>query len=269
MYKLIAIDMDGTLLKHDKTMSEKTKEVIEKARVKGARVVLASGRPLEGLENYLEELGLTSDEDYVICYNGAIVQNVKTKQVIGRTILKGQDLIDLYALSKELGVNIHAFSKNGCVTPIMTTYSKLEGDINGISVHVINYDEIDPEEEIIKIMFVDEPETLQKAVDQLPKEVHEKYTVVRSAPYFLEFLNKEVNKGEGVSILAEHLNVDREEVMCFGDAGNDLHMIEFAGMGVAMGNAFPEVKEVANYITKSNEEDGVAYAIEKFVLANE
>ena len=117
------------------------------------------------------------------------------------------------------------------------------------------------------IPMIDEPEILQRAVDNLPEEVYEKYTVVRSAPFFLEFLNKEVNKGVGVEMLAKHLGVKREEVITMGDAGNDLHMIEYAGMGIAMGNAFDEVKEAANYITDSNNEGGVAKAIEKFVLS--
>lgn len=266
MYKLIAIDMDGTLLREDKTVSEYTKKIIEQARKIGVKIVLASGRPLEGLEAYLDMLGLVSEEDYVICYNGAIVQNVATKEIVGRTVLTGTDLKKLYEVSKELEVSIHAFSKEGCITPIMTKYSQLEGDINDIPVKVVDYSQVTNEEEIIKIMLVDEPEVLQKAVDRLPEELYSEYTVVRSAPYFLEFLDKKVNKGEGVRALAEHLNIKKEEIMCFGDAGNDWHMIAFAGMGVAMGNAFPEVKEIANYITKSNEEDGVAYAIEKFVL---
>ena len=114
--------------------------------------------------------------------------------------------------------------------------------------------------------MIDEPEILQKAVDNLPQEVYDKYTVVRSTPYFLEFLNKAVNKGTGVELLAKHLGVNQEEIMTFGDAGNDLDMIVYAGMGVAMANGFDEVKEVANYITDSNENDGVAKAIEKFVL---
>jgi hypothetical protein len=102
----------------------------------------------------------------------------------------------------------------------------------------------------------------------LPKELYEKYTIVRSAPYFLEFLNKKSNKGEAVKALANHLGIKQEEVMCIGDAPNDLHMIAYAGLGVAMENAFDEVKEVANFITSSNDESGVAKAIEKFVLEN-
>ena len=103
-------------------------------------------------------------------------------------------------------------------------------------------------------------------IEMIPEEVSNKYTVVRSAPFYLEFLNKAVNKGAGVAALAEKLNIKQEEVICIGDAGNDIHMIEYAGLGVAMGNAFPEVKKVANFITKTNEQDGVAHIINKFIL---
>lgn len=268
MYKLIAVDMDGTLLKEDKTISEATVKAINKARAKGVRIVLASGRPIEGLNRYLTELELISEEDYVLSYNGALVQNTATKEIISRVVLKGSDLHYLYNLSNELGVNIHAFStEQGLITPKMNKYTEVEATINGIEVLEREFDTIDNESEMVKIMMIDEPEVLQAAIDKMPKEVYEKYTVVRSAPFFLEFLNKEANKGEGVKALAESLGLTKEQVICIGDAGNDLHMIQFAGLGVAMGNAFDEIKEIADYITKSNEEDGVAHVIEKFVIA--
>lgn len=268
MYKLIAIDMDGTLLREDKTVSERTKRAIKVACEKGVRVVLASGRPIEGLERYLEELGLNTEEDYVMSYNGSLIQNVKTKESISKNVLKGEDLHYLYDLSQELGINIHAFSKMGCVTPRMSEYSILEGRINGIPVLEIDYSEVAKEEDIIKVMMVDPEEILEEAIKKLPQEVYEKYTVVRSAPYFLEFLSKSSGKGIGIKALAEHLGIKQEEIICIGDAGNDLDMIQFAGLGVAMGNAFKEVKEVANYITKTNEDDGVAHVIERFIEKN-
>lgn len=268
MYKIIAVDMDGTLLKEDKTISEATIKAINKARAKGVRIVLASGRPIEGLNRYLTELDLISEEDYVLSYNGALVQNTATKEIISRVVLKGSDLHYLHNISKELGVNIHAFStEQGLITPKMNKYTEVEATLNGIGVLEREFETIDNQSEIIKIMMIDEPEILQAAIDKLPKEVYEKYTVVRSAPFFLEFLNKEANKGEGVRALAENLGFTKEQVICIGDAGNDLHMIQFAGLGVAMGNAFDEIKEIADYITKSNEEDGVAHVIEKFVIA--
>ncbi len=258
--------MDGTLLREDKTISDHTIEVVGKVKEKGTKVVLASGRPPEGLAPYEKILGLGTEGDYLSCFNGAMVCNAKTKEVISKIFLKGQDLLDLYQLSKELKVNIHCFVPSGCITPAMSTYTKLEADLNNLDVEIVDFDAVDPEAEVIKIMFVDEPEYLETVIAKLPQYLYDKYTVVRSAPFFIEFLNKSVNKGIGLSALATHLGVTREETMACGDAGNDFHMIQYAGMGVAMENAYPEVKAIANFITKSNEEDGVAYAMEKFIL---
>ena len=268
MYKLIALDMDGTLLNEEKRVTERTKKAIQAARDKGVTVVIATGRPIDGVTRYLEELDMFTDKDYVLSYNGGLVLNTKSREVICKIGLLGEDVHYLYNLSKELGVNIHAFSeKNGLVTPKNSKYTEVEAEINNIKINEIDFNTIESDESFIKIMMIDEPEILQNAVDNLPKEVYEKYTVVRSTPYFLEFLNKEVNKGKGVELLAKHLGIKREEIITMGDAGNDLHMIEYAGMGIAMGNAFEEVKAAANYITDTNEEDGVAKAIEKFVLS--
>ena len=237
MYKLIAIDMDGTLLREDKTVSERTKSAIKAAKERGVQVVIATGRPIDGVTRYLEELDMYGEDNYVLTYNGGLVLKTKGRQVISQIALTGADL-----------------------------HTEVEANINGIRININDYSNIEDDHSIIKVMMIDEPDVLQKAIDNLPKEVYDKYTVVRSAPYFLEFLNKAVNKGTGVELLAKHLNIKQEEIMTFGDAGNDLDMIVYAGMGVAMENAFEEVKEAANYITDSNENDGVAKAIEKFVL---
>lgn len=267
MYKLIAIDMDGTLLKEDKSVSERTKNAIKAAKDKGVHVVIATGRPIDGVRRYLEELNMLGENDYVLSYNGGLVLKTKSREVISKISLTGSDLHYLHNLSKKLGVNIHAFSEiHGLITPKNSKYTEVEANINNIKISINDYSEIEDDHSIIKVMMIDEPEVLQKAVDNLPQEVYDKYTVVRSTPYFLEFLNKAVNKGTGVELLAKHLGVKQDEIMTFGDAGNDLDMIVYAGMGVAMANAFDEVKEAANYITDSNEEDGVAKAIEKFVL---
>lgn len=266
MYKLVAIDMDGTLLREDKTVSEKTKDVIKKAKEKNVKVVLATGRPVDGVKRYLEELNLCHDNEYVLTFNGAIIKEIGTDRVICRDTLRGNDLEYLYEVSKKVGVNMHAFSNEGCITPKMNKYTELEGRINGIDVYEIDYSSISRDEEIIKIMMIDEPEILEDGIKKLPKEVYDKYTVVRSAPYFLEFLSKTCHKGAGVKALAKNLGIKREEIIAIGDAGNDIHMIEYAGLGVAMGNAFDEVKENADFITNSNEDDGVALVFEKFVF---
>lgn len=269
MYKLIALDMDGTLLREDKTISKETYRAIQRARAKGVKVVLTTGRPIDGVKRYLNELNLVNDDDYVIAYNGSLVQNAKTKKVIAKTLMSLDDVSYLYKISQELKVNIHALTDHSCIAPKWSTYSQVEADINNISLDFVDFNNLDKSTTVVKVMFIDEPDYLSEVVAKLPKEIYEKYTVLRSAPFFLEFLDKSVNKGAGVSILAKELGIKPEEVICVGDAGNDLDMIKFAGLGVAMGNAFPEVKEIADYITLSNEENGVAHVIDRFVLNEE
>ncbi len=266
MYKIIAIDMDGTLLREDRSISKETIRTINLAREKGIKVVLATGRPIEGVKSYLEMLGLVGRDEYVLSFNGALVQNTLTGDIIIRNTLKGKDYKRLYQLSKEININIHAFSRLGCITPKISKYSEVEGVINGIPIRVLPVEETLDEEDIMKIMLIDEPWIVDAAVDKIPKEIFEDYTVLRSTPYFFEFLNRSSNKGEGIRALADTLGVKQQEVMCIGDAGNDYHMIKYAGLGVAMGNAFDEIKEIADYVTKSNNEDGVAHAIKKFAL---
>lgn len=267
MYKLIALDMDGTLLTTDKRVSEKNKAAIKEAEAKGVKIVLASGRPLIGITKYLNELDLLKDDDYVLSFNGGLVQNTKTQKVVSKLPLKGRDLKNIYRISKELNINIHAFSaKDGLITPKISQYTEHEADINGIEINIRDFNEIDDEEDIIKVMMIDPQEILDPAIKKLPAELYEKYSVFKSAPFFLEFTNKEVDKGLGLKKLGEYLGIKKEEIIACGDAGNDLSMVKYAGLGVAMENATKEVKEVANFITTSNDEDGIANVIEKFIL---
>ena len=137
MYKLIAIDMDGTLLNSKKEITKRTQDAIREARKQGVYVVLASGRPLEGLLKSLDQLELITENDYALSYNGCLVQNVATKEVISDITLKGSDLSDLVALSKEVGVNIHSFSKDrGLITPKHSKYTQVEADINDIEINI-------------------------------------------------------------------------------------------------------------------------------------
>lgn len=267
MYKIIALDMDGTLLNDQKVITGRTKEALIKAREKGVKVVLASGRPVDGLKKYLSELNLISDEEYVLSFNGSLVQKVKSEEVLYEIGLTGKDLHYLYDISKNLGVNIHAFSSTkGLIAPKISKYTEVEAELNGIDINVCDFSEIAEDEHIVKVMLIDDEKIIERVIKELPEEVNEKYKVVRSAPYFLEQINKASGKSVGLAALAKYLNVSKDEIIAVGDAGNDLDMIEYAGLGVAMGNAADCVKEVANYITSDNNNDGIAEVIEKFIL---
>lgn len=269
MYKLIALDMDGTLLNEDKEISLRNKVAIKKAREKGVKVVISTGRPISGIKKYMEQLGMNKEDDYAIVFNGSRIQKAKTGEVIFNRSLKGRELKELHRLSEKLNLNIHAFDGETCITNRENYYSNMEAEWNGVDLKVVDFEDYDDEHEIVKAIMVEKPEILEKAEKLIPAEFYEKYTIVKSAPFFLEFIEKNSNKGEGVKALANHMGITMDNVICIGDAENDLHMIKYAGLGVAMGNAFEEVKKEADIITGTNQEDGVALVIEKFILKEE
>jgi Cof subfamily protein (haloacid dehalogenase superfamily) len=266
MYQLIALDMDGTLLNEDKVISQRTHETIAALKVMGKRVVLATGRPLKGVMNYVHELNLLDEHDYVVTYNGALVQSTHNNKILLDIPLSVAAYRELYDLSLELGVHIHALTSDSVLTPQNNPYTDIEASINQIPIVVGAVNELDEDTMIVKVMFIDEPGILDAAILKLPQWVKDKYTIVKSAAFFLEFLDPKVNKGAGVKAIVEKLGLGQHQVICVGDAGNDLAMIEYAHLGVAMGNATDDVKAAANYVTKTNQEDGVAHVIEKFML---
>ncbi|CAG7839716.1 HAD family hydrolase [Clostridium novyi B str. ATCC 27606] len=266
MYKLIALDMDGTLLNSEHLITEKNKEAIKKANEEGVKVVLATGRMISGIESYLEELNLNTDNNYCVTCNGAIVVNAGTKEILSKIVLGYEDLCYLNELSKKLDVYIHAVTPTKSLVPKMNEFTEKELYMNKTRFEEIPLENADKSVEVIKVLFVGPKEKIASIMHTLPKEVYEKYTVVRSHDNFLEFLDKRINKGFGVKCLGEKLHINKEEIICVGDAENDLHMIEYAGLGVAMDNAFPDVKKAADFVTYSNNESGVAHVINKFIL---
>ncbi|ENM5748446.1 Cof-type HAD-IIB family hydrolase [Vibrio mimicus] len=267
MYKLIALDMDGTLLNSQKQISPRTKQAIANARQQGIQVVLASGRPIDGMRSKLEELNLTGHNDYVLYYNGSMVANVGSGQIIHQQIIDGKAAKRVARLAQEWGLNAHAFSQiHGLITPKTSQYTEVEATLNGLTITEMDFEQLADDHPIIKAMIVGEPDKLSHAISQLPEQWRKEFTVVQSAPFFLEFLNTGSNKGVGVKAIAEHLGIQANEVICMGDAENDHHMLEYAGLGIAMANAMEETKRIADHITLSNDQDGVAVAIEHFAL---
>lgn len=267
MIKLIALDLDGTLLNSEHQISHYTQAIIQKAQTQGIHIVLASGRPLDGMMAHLNTLNLTTNNHYVVSYNGGLVQCVGNGNTIAKLTLTGKDAKNLAGVARDLGVFVHAFTqKHGLITPEMNPYTEHEANINGIPITLMDFTELEDDDIVMKVMMIDAPEKLTSAIEQLPKMVKDKYAIVQSAPIFLEFLNPNATKGSAVAALAEHLGIVQQNVMCMGDAGNDHSMIEWAGIGVAMGNADPKTQALANALTDTNDQDGVAKAIEKWAL---
>ncbi|MBE5254331.1 sugar-phosphatase [Mixta mediterraneensis] len=265
--KLIAIDMDGTLLNPQHLITPGVKSAIDRARQKGVSIVLATGRPFVGVQRYLMELDLQAGQ-YCISNNGALVQRAEDGECVAEVTLAFEDYLYIEQLARKLGVHFQAFDKSHLYTPNknISEYTIHEASLTGIPVRYRSVEEMDREMRFPKLMMVDKADLLNAAVKRLPAYAKETYTVLKSAPYYLKILDRRVNKGQGVKMLAEKLGLRPDEVMAIGDQENDLAMIEYASTGVAMGNAIESVKNIAQFVTKTNMEDGVAHAIEELVL---
>ncbi|RKD69503.1 hypothetical protein ATL39_2922 [Sinobaca qinghaiensis] len=269
MYKLIAIDMDGTLLNDQHEITPEVRETLLEARSKGSHIVLCTGRPIGGVHRYLDELGLTDEGDYVIAYNGALVQDTHTGRVVNELSLTHENLEELYEVSRELDTPMHYFDSEQVYTPNkdISRYTILEAHLTQLPLSYRKVEEMPKGTLFPKVMFIHDPEKLSEVIAAVPDSLKQKYTMVQSAPYFFEILHPQASKGSAVQQLAESLDITREQVMCIGDNGNDLSMIQYAGCGVAMENAIPVIKQHADYETLSNNAHGVADAIQKLVLA--
>jgi Cof subfamily protein (haloacid dehalogenase superfamily) len=268
MYKTIAVDMDGTLLRDDKTISNLVKEKIKKAGEAGVKVVLTTGRPIQGIQKYLEELELTKEGNYVVAVNGALVSRANDFSVISSgAVLTGKDVKYIYGKVKHLNTYFHSYGSKEDFVNVRSKFSDAEEIRVGLKVKVIDFlTDIRDDDILLKAILEEEPEILDEITSKIPGELFEQYNVIRSAPFMIEIIDKNCNKAVGLEKLAHHLGIKKEEIMAIGDAENDIEMLTYAGLGVVMGNAGDEIKKLAGFIAKSNEEDGVAEVIDKFVL---
>ena len=266
--KLVAIDLDGTLLNKDKVLLERTKKALIEASSRGVYVVLASGRPIKGMLHLVKELELDKRLNYVINFNGAAVNNTIDLGSIFNCNLTIDEMLEIEEFAKVHNIHSHAFVNGDCYIEEDGEYSDVEANINHIPLIKTKYDELDKASIVNKYMFADDPNKLKEIYPLIPQAFFDKYTVVYSAPFFLEFLNKETNKGKAISHLCKYLNIDASEVMAIGDEENDYSMLEFAGYKIAMGNANPKLKAIATHITDTNNEDGVGKIVEKLILNN-
>ena len=268
MIKLVTIDLDGTLLANNKSIPESNIKAIKEAKKKGCKIVIATGRPYDGVKKILSDLGLKSINDYVILYNGAKIINVKTKEVIYSSTIKGSDCKLLLKESYNLATYIHAFySTEKLIANKFNAYSDIEAAINKTKLTIKDFNKIDDNDDFIKCMLVAQGQNIDYAIKHINPYFKENYSMVRSSIIFLEFLKKGTDKGMALIALKSYLGLKDDETMAIGDAGNDLGMIKNAHIGVAVKNAFPEVLNAASYITKRNNNEGaVAEAINKFVL---
>ena len=265
--KLVAIDIDGTLLNSKKEITPSVFEAIQDAKAAGVKIVITTGRPIAGVSKLLKELHLMDPGDYVITFNGGLVQETATGKELIKDLLHYEDYLDIESLANKLQIHSHAITKDGIYTSNrdIGRYTIHESQLVNMPLYYRTPEEV-REKEFVKAMYIDEPDILDAAIAKIPKEFKDRFTMVKSAPFYLEILGKTTNKGSAVLHLAERLGIQQEETMVIGDEENDRSMLEVVGHAVVMENGNPALKKIATTITKSNDESGVAYAIRKWVL---
>ncbi|MFR6362218.1 HAD family hydrolase [Amedibacterium intestinale] len=289
--KLIAMDMDGTLLKSNNQISEKTKEILLRVQKKGIRLALASGRSYCKLMEYAKELQMDIYGGYLIEVNGMAIYDVKKQKRHIRKRMPKEDAQHIFRYFQQFKVEIIGHLDDG-----MYDYNPkeiLEEKKQYIAKHHLPkdipytggafefvYDNrkgypniyyIESAQEITcdlnKVSITYHPEVMDKVSREAAKHFKDTYWVGRTTKKWLEIMMKDVTKASGLKELCDNLGISFDNVMAFGDGENDIEMLRECGIGIAMANALPKVKEAADAVTLSNEEDGIAQAILKYLFS--
>lgn len=266
--KIVSIDIDGTLLNDQREITPEVKASVQQALANDVKIVITTGRPLPGVQNILADLGIQGNNQYVITYNGGLVQTADGEKTLFRQPLavKAFQEINNFMLTKDTYVQVEthdaAYTTNHRIHP----WASFENSLVNLPLFVLDSEKDLEKVEFIKAIATAERHDLDKVQAAIPNEISNHVNVIRSTANNLEFIDRQASKGNALLALADVLGVDHEQTMAIGDQANDYSMIEQAGVGVAMGNAISELKAIADYETSTNNQSGVAQAIKTFVL---
>lgn len=292
MYKLISIDLDGTLLNSKGYISEKNKEVLNKLIKKNVEVIINSGRQIATTKRFAEKIG---NINYCICGNGAIIYDIKNNKKIYSNFLQKSDVLKIIEFCKENDIYFNVYTEDIILVEsfkhnILTFYKQNKGLSSDIQINIVK------KNDVYKYISENDVNVLKIGISHCNKNIFDKIFKARNQFKSIDFLEVEgisrrilkeddnektieyfyteatkcnSNKGEALKKLIEYLKINPKDVVAIGDNINDRSMIENAGLGIAMGNSIPKITEVANATTLSNDNDGVAYAINKYIINNE
>ncbi len=269
-YELLVLDLDGTLTNSDKKITPPTKAAIMKLQEMGKHVVLASGRPTPGVKPLAKELNLRKYGSYILSFNGGCITNCKDNSFLYNQTIDRRHILPIYQAAKMNGVNLITYTDTEIISAFEPNEeTKIEARINHLPVRQVNDFPSYVNFPINKLLLTGKASILEKMEVTLKELYQGNLNIFRSEPFFLEIMPPKIDKAYSLSQLLEKLGLNKDQMICCGDGFNDLTMIQYAGLGVAMANAQPVVLENADYITKSNDEDGVLHVIEKFMFESE
>ena len=262
-FQLVAIDLDGTILKSDNKVSPRVEEAMRSVQAMGIKVTLATGRMFTSARRFAERFGI---ETPLICYQGAQVRHPVTGAIISETLIPREVALGVIQYCQRNAYHVNAFIGDGVFMAELTPAGEFYLGLSGVEGTVVgNLAEWLPGDVLKLVIVTDEPTTV-KIIDELTDQFGARLNVTRSYPIFAETISPDASKGRALKSLAAHIGVPIEHVMGIGDNLNDLDLVTAAGFGVAMGNGAAEVKARADYVTDGVENDGVATALEQLIL---
>lgn len=290
MYKLVAIDLDGTMLNSYGIVTQNTKEVIKKVQEKGIEVIIASGRPIDSIKTIAKEI---ESENYFISGNGAILYDIKKDEIIYENILKKAKTLDIIKICEENSIYYNIYTEKEILAKSLNynvlyyykeNLDKEEKNKTHIKIVEDLYKYLEERnEKIIKITICDNNKSIFNSILKKLKTIddievlevsHMSRKIIRQGTeevpieyFYTEISAKNVDKWYAIEMLAEKLNIKKEEIVAIGDNVNDEKMIKEAGLGIAMGQSSPKITKISNYITNNNNEEGVANAL-KHIISN-
>ena len=268
-YEVIALDLDGTLTNSQKVITGPTRRGLIDLQRSGKTVVLASGRPTKGVLPLAEQLRLSDYGSYILSFNGARITDCRSRQIMYNRLLPRDAALPAFRLASSFsreGADILTYTDDYIISGIQRNrYTLLESRINHMPVLESRDFTADIPHEVNKLLATGEPEVISRMKDAMTAHFRSYLNIYCSDPFFLEIMPRGVDKAHALVKLLGSIGLSAEQMICCGDGYNDITMIETAGLGVAMANAQPPVLDSADYITKSNDENGVLHVINKFM----
>ena len=266
-YRVLAADLDGTLVTDDKRVTERTKTAVKAMTEKGGIMVLSSGRPSHGIWPVAKELSLDREGGYILAYNGGELVDCRDGSIKFSVSLPKERIPQIIGLSRQYETAILTYEGPYIITESSEDPYVL-GEAKNVRMEIRQIDDLISylEFPVVKLMMVGPGEKIAEMEPIVREALGEEFSVFRSEAYHLEILPAGIDKGSGLVKTLEYLNIPAGAAIACGDYDNDIPMVKEAGLGVSMENGCPRIRECADYITASNEEDGVARVIEKFML---
>jgi len=265
--RLLALDLDDTLLRSDLTISYQTRNAIKKAEAAGVIVVLASGRIPAAMDQFASLLGMHKKPGYLICNNGTLIQESHTGKVVYEIRMDVKTALTAFDLADAEGFPVQIYEDDIMYVSRHNEYTGYDQKLTGLRQVVVEHFRAMVGNGCHKLLIPGDPALLAPLESILRTYLEDNVTIFTSKPYFLELLPANTNKGTALEKVAGILGIDKKDVIAIGDSMNDEAMLRWAGMGIAMANSDERIKSIADMVTtRDNDDDGVAEVIEKYIL---